>query len=52
MVKDGEITETGTHVELVASHGLYAQLWKTNYTSFDDIAGNADDITGIPATST
>ena len=52
VVRDGEITEIGTHVELVASDGLYAQLWKTNYTSFDDIAGNADAITGIPATST
>jgi len=52
VVRDGEITETGTHVELVASDGLYAQLWKTNYASFDDIADNADDITRIPATST
>ena len=52
VVKDGEITETGTHTELVASNGLYAQLWKTNYTSFDDIAGKADAVTGIPATTT
>ena len=52
VVRDGEITETGTHVELVASNGLYARLWQTNYTSFDDIAGKADEITGIPATST
>jgi ATP-binding cassette subfamily B protein len=52
VVRDGEITEIGTHVELVASDGLYAQLWKTNYASFDDIAGNADAITGIPVTST
>ncbi len=52
VVRDGEIIETGTHVELVASNGLYAKLWQTNYTSFDDIAGNADDIIGIPATST
>jgi ATP-binding cassette subfamily B protein len=52
VVRDGEIVEDGAHAELVASNGLYAQLWKTNYTSFDDIAGNADDLTGIPATST
>jgi len=52
VVTEGEIAETGTHVELVASNGLYAQLWQTNYTSFDDISGNADDVTGVPASST
>lgn len=52
VVRDGEIVEKGTHEELVDSTGLYSQLWKTNYTSFDDIAGNADDMTGIPASST
>ena len=52
VVTDGEIAETGTHSELIASNGLYANLWQTNYTSFDDIAGNADEITGIPAIST
>ena len=52
VVRDGEIVETGTHDQLVESTGLYSQLWQTNYTSFDDIADNADNITGIPATST
>jgi len=52
VVQDGEIVESGTHDELVGTAGLYSQLWNTNYTSFDDIAGNADDMTGIPATST
>lgn len=52
VVRDGEIVEMGTHTSLVAAEGLYAQLWQTNYTSFDDIADNADEITGIPATST
>jgi len=52
VVRDGEIVENGTHDELVSSTGLYSQLWKTNYTSFDDIAGNADDLTGAPASST
>ena len=52
VVRDGKIIETGTHDNLVGANGLYAQLWQTNYTSFDDIAGNADDITGIPATTT
>ena len=52
VVRDGEIVEKGTHDELVSSTGLYSQLWQTNYTSFDDIADNADDMTGIPASST
>ncbi|MBT3996641.1 MAG: ABC transporter ATP-binding protein [Chloroflexi bacterium] len=52
VVQDGEIVEKGTHDELVSATGLYAQLWQTNYTSFDDIAGNADAITGAPVSST
>jgi len=52
VVRDGEIVEMGTHDDLVASTGLYSQLWQTNYTSFDDIADNADDVTGIPASRT
>ena len=52
VVRDGEIVEKGTHDELVRSTGLYSQLWQTNYTSFDDIADNADYMTGLPASST
>ena len=52
VVRDGEIVEKGTHDELVRSPGLYSQLWETNYTSFDDIADNADYLTGLPASST
>ena len=52
VVQDGEIAEIGTHDELVSSTGLYSQLWQTNYTSFDDIAKNADDISGIALGST
>jgi ATP-binding cassette subfamily B multidrug efflux pump len=52
VVRDGEIVENGTHDELVSATGLYAQLWQTNYTSFDDISENADDITGAPASTT
>jgi ATP-binding cassette subfamily B protein len=52
VVDDGEIVETGTHSELVASTGLYSQLWQTNYTSFDDISGNADDVSAVPVAST
>ncbi|NQW20774.1 MAG: ABC transporter ATP-binding protein [Chloroflexi bacterium] len=52
VVRDGEIVEKGTHNELVNSSGLYSQLWQTNYTSFDDIADNADNVIGTPASST
>ena len=52
VVRDGEIIESGTHDELIAAAGLYAQLWSTNYSSFDDIAGDADAITGAPASAT
>jgi ATP-binding cassette, subfamily B, multidrug efflux pump len=52
VVRDGEIVESGTHDELVSSTGLYSQLWRTNYTSFDDIAKNADDISDVPHGST
>ncbi len=52
VVRDGEIIETGTHDELIEAAGLYAQLWTTNYSSFDDIAGTPDEITGAPASAT
>jgi ATP-binding cassette subfamily B multidrug efflux pump len=44
VVQSGEIIEQGTHDELVASNGLYARLWTTTYSSFDDIAANADTL--------
>ena len=52
VIQDGEIAEIGTHEKLVSNGGLYSQLWQTNYTSFDDIAGNADEVMTAPATST
>ncbi|MCH8102872.1 MAG: ABC transporter ATP-binding protein [Chloroflexi bacterium] len=52
VVRDGEIIETGTHDELIELSGLYAQLWTTNYSSFDDIAGTPDEVTGAPASAT
>lgn len=52
VVQNGEIVEQGSHDELVVANGLYAQLWSTTYSSFDDIAGQADAPVGgpIPAT--
>ena len=52
VIQDGEIAEIGTHEKLVSNGGLYSQLWQTNYTSFDDIAGNADELMAVPAAST
>ena len=52
VIQDGEIAEIGTHEKLVSNGGLYSQRWQTNYTSFDDIAGNADEVMAAPAAST
>ena len=37
VLQDGEIIETGSHPELMASGGLYSRLYRMNYASFDDI---------------
>ena len=52
VVQSGEIVEQGSHEELIAANGLYAQLWVTSYSSFDDIAGEADKMIGGPAAAT
>jgi ATP-binding cassette subfamily B protein len=39
VLRDGGIIERGTHDELVAAGGLYAQLYQMNYASFDDFDG-------------
>lgn len=36
VLRQGEILEQGTHDELVASQGLYADLFRRNFSSFDD----------------
>ncbi|NQW18709.1 MAG: ABC transporter ATP-binding protein [Chloroflexi bacterium] len=52
VIENGELIEQGTHNELLAIGGLYARLWTTNYSSFDDIAGNADEVISAPAANT
>ena len=37
VLRDGEILEQGNHTSLLAANGLYADLHKLNYASFDDI---------------
>jgi|TARA_Y100000031_G_scaffold132384_1_gene153436 ATP-binding cassette subfamily B protein len=41
VLQDGEITEAGTHDELLARQGLYHRLHDMNYASFDDVQGDA-----------
>lgn len=37
VLQSGEVLEQGTHDELMAHDGLYAQLYSVNYASFDDL---------------
>jgi ATP-binding cassette subfamily B protein len=41
VINKGQLEEEGTHEQLVARGGLYAQLWTLNYASFDDLAADA-----------
>jgi ATP-binding cassette subfamily B protein len=41
VINKGQLEEEGTHDQLVARGGLYAQLWTLNYASFDDLAADA-----------
>ena len=38
VMKDGDIVETGTHTELLAKHGFYAELYQSQ---FADVSGEA-----------
>lgn len=37
LLQDGRIAEQGSHDELIARDGLYANLYRLNYASFDDV---------------
>lgn len=43
VLQAGEVLEQGSHNQLMANKGLYAQLYSVNYGSFDDLPfGGAD----------
>ncbi|MEO8240836.1 MAG: ABC transporter ATP-binding protein [bacterium] len=37
VLREGELVESGTHAELLEMAGLYAGLYRANYSSFDDV---------------
>lgn len=44
VLQAGEVLEQGTHDQLMANRGLYAQLYSVNYASFDDLPAVAGDV--------
>lgn len=39
VMKDGDIVETGTHTELLAKNGFYAELYQSQFADISDQAG-------------
>ena len=52
VLQNGQMIEAGNHDQLMAGDGLYSQLYKLNYASFDDIADERLDATGYPEART
>jgi ATP-binding cassette subfamily B protein len=51
VVDRGRIVDQGTHDQLVARGGLYAQLWRMNYASFDDLRGDFEKGVAVASTT-
>ena len=43
VLQHGQIVEQGTHDTLIKHGGLYAQLYRLNYASFDDLSNTLSD---------
>ena len=43
VLRDGEVVETGTHAELTARGGLYAEMWARQAQTADAVEGNISD---------
>ena len=42
MMRDGQIVEQGTHEELLARHGAYADLYNSQFKAASESANGAD----------
>ncbi len=49
VVEDGRIVERGTHRDLLAANGLYAELYRTQFADQDDVGPGANG--GAPAST-
>jgi ATP-binding cassette subfamily B protein len=43
VLQHGQLVEQGTHDTLIEHGGLYAQLYRLNYASFDDLPNTSSD---------
>lgn len=44
VLQNGELLESGNHDQLMEKQGLYSRLYTMNYSSFDDLPENAEDM--------
>lgn len=47
VLQNGELLESGNHDDLMAKQGLYSRLYTMNYSSFDDLPENAEDMAAV-----
>ncbi|TAQ89840.1 hypothetical protein B7494_g1801 [Chlorociboria aeruginascens] len=47
VLKEGRVTENGTHRELIGAGGVYSELWSAQETLFDDEGKERDEMNGV-----